>query len=303
METQFKRVCIIGIGLIGGSLGMAITERRLAAEVRGVDLDEDNLNLAVNVGAIQFGTRSLAEGVKGADLVILATPVGTYPSIFKQLAQLLEPGTVVTDTGSTKERVISEAAEHLPTGIHFVGGHPMAGSEVAGVKGADPFLFENAVYLLTPTEDSDRETISRLNRLFSGLGARVMCFSPAEHDIMVAAVSHLPHLVAVTLVNTVGLLEQNHPNTLLLAAGGFRDTTRVALGSPVMWRDICKSNKAVLLDLLNRFKTQLSLLEEEIRQEDGEAITTELESARALRSQVPGKLKGYWPELYEIIVT
>ncbi len=303
MAQLFKRICIIGIGLIGGSLGMAVIRRGLAGEVVGVDVGLENLDLARETGAIHRGTTDLAVGVHGADLVVMATPVGAYRNILKLITPYLTPGTIVSDVGSTKERVVRDAEELLPPQISFVGGHPMAGSEQAGVKGADAYLFENAVYLLTPTAQTNELALHKVSTLCAALGARVMTFAPEEHDRMVAAVSHLPHLIAATLVNTVGKVRQEHPSTLLLAAGGFRDTTRVAMGNPTMWRDIFLSNREHVLDLIGKFKETLSMLEEDIQGTAGDSIYRELETAREVRKQVPTKLKGYWPELYEIVIT
>lgn len=303
MSKVFERICIIGIGLIGGSLGMAVIRRGLADEVVGVDVSIENLELARETGAIHRGTIDPAAGVQGANLVVLATPVGAYRNIFKLIAPHLAPGTIVTDVGSTKERVVREAEELLSPQTAFVGGHPMAGSEQAGVKGADPYLFENAVYLLTPTAQTNELALHKVSTLCAALGARVMNFAPVEHDRMVAAVSHLPHLIAATLVNTVGRVRQEYPHTLLLAAGGFRDTTRVAMGNPAMWRDIFLSNREHVLDMIGKFRETLSAIEEDIRGNAGESIYRGLEAAGELRKQVPAKLKGYWPELYEIVIT
>ncbi len=303
MAGLFKRVCIIGIGLIGGSLGMAIIGRALAEKVIGVDLSQENLNLAQATGAINTGTSDLLAGVAGADLVVLATPVGTYPELLKKIAPHLAPGTIVTDVGSTKEIVVREAELVLPPTIAFVGGHPMAGSEQVGVLGSDAYLFENAVYLLTPTANTMDQALQKIAKLCTGIGSRVFTFTPEEHDVMVAAVSHLPHLIATTLTNTVGKVQEQYPNTLLLAAGGFRDTTRVAMGSPSMWRDIFLANRKHILALISQYQATLAMLEEQISQGDGDAIYQELESARNLRKQIPTKLKGYWPQLFEIVIT
>lgn len=303
MVQLFRRICIIGVGLIGGSLGMTVIRRRLAGEVVGVDLHEDTLRLAEATGAITNGTSTLAAGVTGADLVVLAAPVGEYSRIFTALGPLLAPGTIVTDVGSTKAGVVKAAEELLPDTVSFVGGHPMAGSEQAGILGADAFLLENAVYLLTPSERTNPEALAKLKEFCTALGARVMTFEPTEHDLMVAAVSHLPHLLAAALVNTVARVKADHPDTLALAAGGFRDTTRVAMGSPVMWRDIFLANREPVLELISRFKQTLTEVEELVAKADGESICQRLKQAGELRRQVPAQLKGYWPELYEIVIT
>ncbi|MFZ3172211.1 MAG: prephenate dehydrogenase [Carboxydocellales bacterium] len=303
MSQIFKRICIIGVGLIGGSLGMAVIQRGLAGEVVGVVRNQENLELALATAAIHRGTPDPIAGVEGADLVVLATPVGAYAPILKLIKPYLSPDAVITDVGSTKEKVVREAEEILGDQSAFIGGHPMAGSEQAGVKGADPYLFENAVYLLTPTVLTSQSALHKIANLCSALGAKVMTFTPEEHDQMVAAVSHLPHLIAATLVNTVSKLQQEFPQTLQLAAGGFKDTTRVAMGNPTMWRDILLSNQAHVLGLITKFQQTLTLLEEDIREAASADLVGKLESAQELRQKLPKKLKGYWPELYEIVVT
>ena len=226
MNPDFNRVAIIGVGLIGGSLGMSLRKNELVGEVVGVDSCVDNLHLAVELGAIDQYAASPAAGVAGADLVIIATPVGATILILHEIWPYLASGAVVTDVGSTKTKVVQEAENMLPPGISFIGGHPMAGSEHNGIKGADPYLFENAFYLITPTTNSKPVALKKVKRLVAGIGAKVVEIEPEKHDLAVAAVSHLPHLLAASLVNTVVNLPESE-SILPLAAGGFRDRKSV----------------------------------------------------------------------------
>lgn len=298
---MFQKVVIIGVGLIGGSLGLALKGRGLAAEVVGVGRSQENLAVALEYGAIDRVDQP-AGALPGADLVVLATPVGTVRQVLAHCRPHFTASTLVTDVGSTKAAVVAAAAELLPPETAFVGGHPMAGSEVTGAAGADPYLFENAYYILTPTEATPGWALERATALARGVGAIVTTMSPQEHDAAVAAVSHLPHLVAAALVNAVAG-RPGADGILHLSAGGFKDTTRIAAGSPVMWRDIFLSNRDALLDLLGSFRSSLGQLEQAVAAGDGEAVLNELETARRVRAGLPARRKGYLPVLYEIVVT
>lgn len=299
----FHKVVIIGVGVIGGSLGMAIKSRGIANTVTGVDLDADNLNLAVEYQAIDEGFTDIGAAISGADLVVIATPVGITTEIIKLIAAKLPEGCIITDVGSTKAKIVGEAEQLMPRGVSFVGGHPMAGSELAGVRGADPYLFENAVYVLTPTVRTNTTAVLKLRTLLSILGANIVELDPLEHDLMVAAVSHLPHLAATALVNTVGDIDSEHEGLLMLAAGGFRDTTRVASGHPLMWKDICITNKENIITVLDKYMEVLAQTRRMIEKCEDDALQKGFEKARALRNNIPSKMKGYLPQVHEIIVT
>lgn len=303
MNRFFDRVAIIGVGLIGGSLGMAIIGRELALEVVGVDLDEEYLQMAAKMGAVHRGVVSPAEGVKDADLVVISTPVGLTGDILKEIAPHLKPGVLVTDVGSTKAQIVQSAMELLPTGIDFIGGHPMAGSEQAGVAGADRYLFENAVYILTATPQTTTQNITRLRNLLEAIGARVIEMDAEEHDMTVAGVSHLPHLVAAALVNTAGKLQSECEKIFMMAAGGFRDVTRIASGHPLMWRDICLTNKDKILRAMATFRQALDEFEEDITACNGDRLEQRFDRAKQLRAAIPAKMKGYLPVLHELVVT
>lgn len=303
MNPLFDKVTIVGVGLIGGSMGLALRGWNLAREVTGVDTDQANLELALELEAVHRISENISEAVADADLVVIATPVGLTAKLVEEIAPCLKPGCIVTDVGSTKASVVNQVERLMPAGTSFIGGHPMTGAETAGVQGADRYLFENAVYILTPSPNTDEEALSKIKLLIEGLGARCIEIDPQEHDIMVAAVSHLPHLVATALVNTASELEEEHHGLLMLAAGGFRDTTRVASGNPLMWKDICLTNKESILKVLDKFAGALERTRSLVERCDDLGLKNEFEQARELRKNIPSKIKGYLPQAFEIVVT
>ncbi|BAF59802.1 prephenate dehydrogenase [Pelotomaculum thermopropionicum SI] len=300
MSPEFNRVAIVGVGLIGGSLGMAICARGLAREVVGTGSRLENLRLAVEMGAVHYFKEKPADGVAGADLVIIATPVSVTIPVLKEILPHLSPGSVITDVGSVKAGIVYQAEELVCSGISFVGGHPMAGSERSGVAGADPYLFENAYYLITPTARTGAHALEAVKRLVAGIGAKVIEMDPDRHDLAVAAVSHLPHFLAAVLVNTISQMPESN-EILPLAAGGFRDTTRIAAGNPAMWRDIFMANRERLLHMIRRFRTELDLFESAIAHDQTGYVLSKLEEARRVRSGLPARSKGYLPCLFEIV--
>ena len=298
-----KDITIVGLGLIGGSLGKGLKTRRPEIAVCGVDISEDIIREAVARGIIDQGTVSIEEGVKKADLVFLATPVAAMPEIARQMAPCLKEGTVVTDVGSIKEGIVNYMQEILPASVYFVGGHPMAGSEKWGLKGASELLFENAAYILTPVSRTDAGACDTVRSVVESLGARVMLLAPGEHDRKVAAVSHLPHLLASALMTSVGFLELQEGGYFPLAAGGFRDCTRIAAGHSEMWTHILLHNKSSLLPLVKKFKRSIREFEKALQQENPARLQKLLARAGRWREQVPTGLKGILPEIYELTVT
>lgn len=270
---MLDRVAIIGLGLIGGSMGLALHKARAAQQVTGYDLGKGVSDRARRVGAIDQAYDSLADAVRGAELVILATPVGAMRALLQKLSTALSPGAVVTDVASTKAQVISWAEEFLPTSVSFVGGHPMTGKELSGVEAADANLFQNRVYCLTPTARTRPIAINKVSSLVETLGARVRFLEPAEHDGQVASVSHLPFLASIALVNTAA----NGPawtDASLLASSGFRDVTRLAAGSPEMYRDICLTNSDSIARALDEYIANLNALRERIVAHDRDISET-----------------------------
>lgn len=264
---MFNRVTIIGLGLIGGSIGLALRKEDVAKEIVGYDLGHGVSDRARKIGAIDRASESLSDAVLGAELVILATPVGSVRALLQTIAPVLTPGTVVTDVSSTKSQVISWAEEFLPENISFVGGHPMAGKEVSGVDVADADLFKGCIYCLTPTARTRSTAVSKVVSLVEALGANLRFLEPMEHDGLVAGVSHLPFLVSTALMTTVGQ-DPTWSDSSLLAASGFRDATRLASGSPEMYRDICLTNSTAIVRWLDAYVSRLSALRDQIAMHD-----------------------------------
>lgn len=280
---MFNRVAIIGLGLIGGSMGLALHKARAAQQITGYDLAKGINDRARRIGAIDQPYAALADAVRGAELIILATPVGAMRSLLQNIATTASPGAVVTDVASTKVQVISWAEEFLPSNVSFVGGHPMAGKELSGVDAADAALFQNRIYCLTPTRRTSPNAIQKVSQLAEALGARVRFLEPAEHDGQVASVSHLPFVTAIALMNTVA----EGPawgDASLLAATGFRDATRLAAGNPEMYRDICLTNSEPLTRWLNEYITTLQGLRDRITAHDS-SLNETFAKAQQLRQQ------------------
>ncbi len=266
---MFQHVAIIGMGLIGGSIGLALRKKRAAVKVIGYDPAGGVCDRACRIGAIDQCYGTLEDTVRGAELVILATPVGAMQRLLQELAPVLSPGTVVTDVASTKAQVISWAEELLPENVAFVGGHPMAGREVSGIDAADATLFHERIYCLTPTARTCPAAVSKVCSLVEILGARVRFLDAPAHDEQVAAISHLPFLASVALMNTVAEDGTWH-DAALLAASGFRDASRLAAGSPEMYRDICLTNSPAIVGWLDKYIESLQVLREHVAEHDGQ---------------------------------
>lgn len=301
------RITIVGLGLLGGSMALTLSRRSAADDeepgvrVTGVARDEETITKALTMGIIEQGTTDVQAGVADADLVVFATPVRTIASLVKQCASALRPDTVVTDVGSTKAELVRVIPPLLPAGVQYIGGHPMAGSERTGLEAADPFLFENAIYVVTPT-DAEQSGLSTVLSLIERLGAQPLIMEAERHDRVVAAVSHLPHMIAAALVEAVGIVAEDDPTVLALAAGGFRDTTRVASGDPGMWRDIFMSNHSQVLAMIDKFSSVLKRLRRATSERDGSALVAALQRARSLREQLPRHRKGILRPMCEIVV-
>lgn len=260
---MFHKVAIVGLGLIGGSLGLALRQAHIAEQVAGYDLGRGVCEQARKVGAIDQVHTALADVVRGAELIVLATPVGAMRALLQDIAILASPGAVITDVASTKSQVISWAEEFLPAQLAFVGGHPMAGKELSGVEAADAALFRNRIYCLTPTAKTPPAALNKVLAMIETIGARVRFLEPAEHDGQVALVSHLPFIASTALMATAAE-NSNWGDASLLASSGFRDTTRLAAGSPEMYRDICLTNHEALVRVLDNYLATLHTLREHI---------------------------------------
>ncbi|ADG06418.1 prephenate dehydrogenase [Kyrpidia tusciae] len=286
------RIAVVGCGLIGGSLALAWQRAGVAREIVGVDVSAEHLEIALEIGAIDRAL-PLRSAVQEADLVVLAAPVKESMALLREIAAFHPAaGTLITDVGSTKRAICREATRVLPEGVSFIGGHPMAGSEKSGIRAASPRLYENAVYVLTPTPGEKPEMIQRIRDLVQAAGAQVLILDPDHHDRLVAAVSHLPHVVAAQLVHQVAELGEDDPLYAVLAAGGFRDVTRIASGHPVMWRDILLTNGDRLRPLFERWKDQIEELLGWINRRDGEALETFFRQAARWRDALPVRGRG-----------
>lgn len=280
---MFNRIAIIGLGLIGGSIGLALHKAKAVQQVVGYDLSKGISQQARKVGAIDQPYDTLADAIRGAELIILATPVGAMRALFQNIATSVTPGAVVTDVASTKTQVISWAEEFLPSSVSFVGGHPMTGKEISGVEAADATLFQGRIYCLTPTTHTRPVAINKVSALAEVLGARVRFLEPAEHDGQVAGVSHLPFIASVALMNTVAE-GAAWSDAAMLAANGFRDMTRLAAGNPEMYRDICLTNSEAVTRWLKEYITALSTLRNRIAAHD-RGIDEDFATAQQLRLQ------------------
>lgn len=264
---MFNRVAIVGLGLIGSSIGLALHKAKAAQQVMGYDLGRGISNHARKIGAIDQPYSTIDDVVRGAELIILATPVGAIRSLLQRIATAATPGAVVTDVASTKAQVISWAEEFLPSSLSFVGGHPMAGKELSGVEAADATLFQGHIYCLTPTARTRPVAIKKVSELIEALGAHVRFLEPVEHDGQVAGVSHLPFIASIAIMDTVAN-GSAWGDAALLAANGFRDMTRLAAGNPEMYRDICLTNSEALVRWLNQYISTLSTLRSRIAEHD-----------------------------------
>lgn len=291
-EPPFKRVAIIGLGLIGGSLASAIRKYQLAETVVGFDQRGDDLNLGVSLGVIDEAAPSLVAAVKGSDLVVLAVPVRATRSVLEQIRPCLEHGAVLSDVGSTKNSFVADVEAvfgELPPRV--IPGHPIAGSEKSGIRAANPELFANHKVILTPADTTDADSLNRLRTLWEGTGATVLTMSVAYHDEVLAATSHLPHLIAFSLVDTLAGEDENM-DIFRYAAGGFRDFTRIAASDPVMWHDIFLSNRDAVLRVIDHFTQDLDLLRGAIANGDGATLLRVFSRAKAAREHFTKMLSG-----------
>ena len=289
MAVHFKQVAIVGVGLIGGSLGMILRRKALADHVVGIGRRIENLRTAIELGAIDRYVADPKEGVRGADLVILATPVDTYERHLKEWAHCLAPGSIVSDVGSVKGTLVEQSEAAMPAGVHFVGAHPIAGKEKTGVAAGSDQLFTGARCILTPTTQTNPQALERVKQLWEETGSILLTMDPHVHDQILGAVSHLPHVAAFALMNALADLRDHQMPALDLAGhsgGGLRDTTRIAASSSEMWRDIFLWNRDNLVSLIDRYERALEELKQLIKVGDAAGIEKVLERAKHEREQL-----------------
>jgi prephenate dehydrogenase len=282
----FNRLVIVGVGLIGGSLGLAARARGLVGEVIGFGRTEANLRVAVERGIIDTYTFDPAEAARGADLLLLAVPVEAMEKITKQFVPYLPIGCVVTDAGSVKEQVVKVMEKVLPPSSPFVGAHPIAGTEHAGAAAAFATLFEKRLCILTPTPRTSPTALARIRALWEGVGMRVEEMDAVTHDQVLARVSHLPHVIAFSMMNAILNTRIDDRDLLSYAGSAFADMTRVAASPVEMWRDIFLSNREALLAALAEFEHALAQLKAGITNGETEVITTAIERARVERQRL-----------------
>jgi prephenate dehydrogenase len=275
--VMFKKVAIVGVGLIGGSIGLAIRTRRLCPRVIGIGRRQASLDKAVQKSAIDKGTLNMEEGIRDADLIIISTPANQVKEKIAQASRYAKKSSIIIDVNSTKQDIVYDANRFLPKDIYFVGTHPMAGSERSGISSSEAELFNNTICLVTPERTTNTEALRKIEIFWQGLGAKVVSMSPKAHDAMVSKISHLPHLLAYALCNTVSKKE------IAITGSGFRDTTRIAKSSPEMWEEIFIQNKKSLLRAISLFERNLYLLKADILHSKRSALALRLRRAMKKR--------------------
>jgi cyclohexadieny/prephenate dehydrogenase len=284
---QFNRIALIGFGLIGGSIARAARAQGLVGEIVTTARSEETRARVKELGLADAVVDTNAEAVAGADLVILCIPVGACGAVAQEIGPHLARGAIVSDVGSVKAALVRDMAPHLPPHAHFVPAHPVAGTEHSGPDSGFAELFINRWCILTPSEGTDPDAVERLRAFWAALGARVEIMTAEHHDLVLAITSHLPHLIAYTIVGTADELAQvTSSEVIKFSAGGFRDFTRIAASDPTMWRDVFLSNKDAVLEMLGTFNEDLSRLTRAIRRGDGEALFEHFTRTRAIRRGV-----------------
>ena len=285
MNAKVQTVCIIGTGLIGGSLALALKQAGFCARIIGAGRTEATLKKAVELGVIDSYETDFALAVKDADIVVVAVPLRAMKNVFEKIAPALSSTVVVTDAGSAKQSVIKDAqAAFGKNADRFVAGHPISGTEKSGVTAAFTELYENRKVILTPTENTDSDATKLVTEMWQAAGADVENMSAQHHDMVLAGTSHLPHILAFGLVDCLNNLEEVD-EVFRFAAGGFRDFTRIASSDPVMWRDICLSNRDDILSMMKKYEDQLQMITSALQDSDGDALIEIFERAKKARDQ------------------
>ncbi|MCK5445013.1 MAG: prephenate/arogenate dehydrogenase family protein [Rhodospirillaceae bacterium] len=272
-SLKFKRIALIGIGLIGSSLARAVRQHGLADHIAICTRSDETLEKAKALKLGDSYTTDAATAAKGADLVMLAVPLGATRAVGEAIAQSLKNGAIVSDAGSSKAQVLKDLAEVLPDGVHLVPGHPVAGTEFSGPEAGYASLFDGHWCVLTPGPETDADAVGKVQAMWQAVGMKVETMDAEHHDRVMAITSHLPQLIAYTIVGTAtDLQDDTRREVMKYSAGGFRDFTRIAASDPVMWRDVCLNNKDAILDILGRFSEDLSTLQRAIRRDEGDTL-------------------------------
>jgi len=280
----YNKVALIGLGLIAGSMALAMRRAGLANQIVGTARSAETRAVAAEIGFCDNIVDTPAEAVKDADLVVLCVPIGVMGAVAEQISEVLKPGATVTDVGSVKGAVVRDVGPHIPDGVFFIPGHPVAGTEHSGPRAGFAELFENRWHLLTPGPDANREAVDRLTALWQGMGANVEEMDVDHHDLVLAVTSHAPHLIAYTMVGVADDLRRvTDSEVIKYSAAGFRDFTRIAASDPTMWRDVFLNNKEATLEILGRFTEELFALQRAIRTGDGDHLFDYFTHTRAIR--------------------
>ncbi len=284
MAVIYQRVALIGLGLIAGSMALAMRRAGLANEVVGYAKSAETRAIAREIDLCDRVAESAVDAVDGADLVVLCVPVGAMEAVAREIGPRLKPGATVSDVGSVKRTVIDAVGPYIPDGVHFIPAHPLAGTEHSGPRSGFAELFEQRYTIIVPVEGSDPAATDRLTSLWKGMGALVEEMDPEHHDLVLAVTSHTPHLIAYTMVGVADDLRRvTDSEVIKYSAAGFRDFTRIAASDPVMWRDVFLNNKDATLEILGRFTEELFALQRAIRQEDGDHLHEYFTRTRAIR--------------------
>ena len=281
---MFDRVALIGLGLIGSSLSHAVRRRNLARTIVGTAQSEKTRDTALRLGLVDSVYATAAEAVRDADLVILCAPVGVCSGLAKEMASALRLGAIVTDVGSVKGAIVRDVGPYVPAGVHFIPGHPIAGTEHSGPEAGFAELYDGRWCVLTPPAGTDAAAIEKLSAFWRACGSHVEVMDADHHDMVLAITSHVPHLIAYNIVNTARHLERvTDTEVIKFSAGGFRDFTRIAASDPVMWRDVFLNNREAVLEMLGRFSEDLTALQRAIRFGEGETLHKLFVEARETR--------------------
>ncbi len=286
-DPLFDTACFVGIGHIGSSLARALRKHGLARRIVCLDSSPEAARVAVELGVVEDAGTDPAQMVAGADLVVVAVPVGAVEAVGRAIGPHLAPGAIVTDVGSVKMAVIRDLAPSIPDGVHYIPGHPIAGTEHSGPQSGFAELFVGRWQILTPLPGTDEAALAKLSELWRQVGSMVEVMEPAHHDKVLAVTSHLPHLIAYTIVGTASDLEEHMAQEVIkFSASGFRDFTRIAASDPIMWRDIFLNNREAVLEVIQRFTEDLTALQRAIRWGEGEVLEQRFTRTRAIRRAI-----------------
>ena len=287
MSVMFEKVAMLGLGLIGSSLCHAMRQQKLAGSIVGYAKSAETRIAALEIGLVDAITDTAADAVVNADLVILCAPVGVCGALAAAIQPNLKHGAIVTDVGSVKGAIVRECSPHIPAGVHFIPGHPIAGTELSGPRSGFAELFQGRWCILTPVAGTDQTAVAKLEKFWKACGSNVEIMDAEHHDLVLAITSHLPHLIAYTTVATAADLESvTDSEVIKYSASGFRDFTRIAASDPTMWRDIFLNNKDAVLEMLGRFSEELSVLQRAVRWGDGETLFNLFTRAREARRNI-----------------